>query len=288
MGGVDPRVDRGCRPARPRCARRGRAAHAAVSAARMRSASRCASSRSASGTSGESTGMPCTSRAKTRHCSGRSTWCQGVSVPPQSKTTASTGLAHERPISARISRHRRRRPPASRRSPERRSLSSTMPSARPRPTTTMVGTPISSASLNFTPGLTPGGGRRAAPSTPWASSARVSSSAVRGDRLVLAGGDDVHVGRGERAGPDQAELVVVALGDARDGARDTDAVGAHDHGAQLAVLVEHLEVERLGVLGAELEDVAHLDAAGRLQRRARTTGRRRRRAPRRPRWCRRR
>ena len=28
------------------------------------------------------------------------------------------------------------------------------PSARPRPTMTMVGTPISSASLNFTPGLT--------------------------------------------------------------------------------------------------------------------------------------
>ena len=58
---------------------------------------------------------------------------------------------------------------------------------------------------------------------------------------------------------------MVALGDARDGARDPDAVRAHDHGAQLAVLVEHLEVERLGVLGAELEDVPHLDAAGRLQ-----------------------
>ena len=40
------------------------------------------------------------------------------------------------------------------RSPERRSLTSTLPSARPRPTVTMVGTPISSASLNFTPGLT--------------------------------------------------------------------------------------------------------------------------------------
>ena len=40
------------------------------------------------------------------------------------------------------------------RSPERRSLTSTLPSTRPRPTVTIVGTPISSASLNFTPGLT--------------------------------------------------------------------------------------------------------------------------------------
>ncbi len=39
------------------------------------------------------------------------------------------------------------------RSPVRRSLTSTVPSASPRPTTTIVGTPISSASLNFTPGL---------------------------------------------------------------------------------------------------------------------------------------
>src|SRR6476620_119892 len=41
------------------------------------------------------------------------------------------------------------------RSPDARSLTSTLPSASPRPTTTMVGTPISSESLNFTPGLTP-------------------------------------------------------------------------------------------------------------------------------------
>ena len=42
------------------------------------------------------------------------------------------------------------------RSPVRRSRTSTVPSARLRPTTTMVGTPIISASLNFTPGLTLG------------------------------------------------------------------------------------------------------------------------------------
>ena len=41
------------------------------------------------------------------------------------------------------------------RSPVRRSLISTVPdSASALPTTTMVGTPMSSASLNFTPGLT--------------------------------------------------------------------------------------------------------------------------------------
>ena len=45
---------------------------------------------------------------------------------------------------------------SSRRSPERRSQSSTMPSAAPRPTITIVGTPSSSASPNFTPGETLG------------------------------------------------------------------------------------------------------------------------------------
>ena len=35
---------------------------------------------------------------------------------------------------------------------------------------------------------------------------------------------------------------------------------------ELAVLVQHLQVECLGVLAAELEDVAHLDASGRLER----------------------
>ena len=47
--------------------------------------------------------------------------------------------------------------------------------------------------------------------------------------------------------------------------RDADAVGAHRDRDQLAVLVEHLQAERVGVLAPELEDVAHLDAAGGLQ-----------------------
>ena len=56
------------------------------------------------------------------------------------------------------------------------------------------------------------------------------------------------------------------LGDDREDAGDADAVGAHRDGDELAVLVEHLEAERLGVLAAELEDVADLHAAGELDR----------------------
>ena len=87
----------------------------------------------------------------------------------------------------------------------------------------------------------------------------------REDRLVLAGRDEVHVGGRDVARPAQADLVEGVLGDRGDGARGTDAVGAHGDGDELAVLVEHLEVERVGVLAAELEDVAHLDAARGLQ-----------------------
>src|SRR5690606_40373117 len=43
-------------------------------------------------------------------------------------------------------------------------------------------------------------------------------------------------------------------------ALDADAVGAHDDGVAVAGLVLDVRAERLGVLGAELEDVADLDA----------------------------
>ena len=77
----------------------------------------------------------------------------------------------------------------------------------------------------------------------------------------------------ELARPAQTLLVAGALGDRGDGAGDPDPVGAHGHRDELAVLVEHLEPERLGVLPAELEDVAHLDAAGQLQRSGPVRGR---------------
>ena len=59
---------------------------------------------------------------------------------------------------------------------------------------------------------------------------------------------------------------LLQLGDDREDARHADAVGPHRHRDELAVLVEHLEPERLGVLAAELEDVADLHAAGEFDR----------------------
>ena len=45
-----------------------------------------------------------------------------------------------------------------------------------------------------------------------------------------------------------------------------DAVAAHDRRHFLAVLVEHARAHRLGVLVAQLEDVADLDRLADLQR----------------------
>ena len=56
-------------------------------------------------------------------------------------------------------------------------------------------------------------------------------------------------------------VVVVEFGDDREDAGHADAVRTHRDGHELAVLVEDLEPERLGVLAAELEHVADLHAA---------------------------
>ena len=80
-------------------------------------------------------------------------------------------------------------------------------------------------------------------------------------RVVLAGGHQVHVDGSHRARPAEPDVVEGRLGDRGDRPGRPDAVGPHRDHDLLAVLVEHLEVERLGVLAAELEDVAHLDAA---------------------------
>jgi hypothetical protein len=71
---------------------------------------------------------------------------------------------------------------------------------------------------------------------------------------------------GHLSRPDQATLVVRGLGDGSHGAGDPDAVAAHGHRHELADLVEHLAVQRLGARAAQLDDVAHLHAAGELQR----------------------
>ena len=78
---------------------------------------------------------------------------------------------------------------------------------------------------------------------------------------VLAGCDHVHIERRHRGGPDETALVVVELRDDGQDAGDTDAVGAHGDRDELAVLVEHLQPQRLGVLAAELEDVPDLHPA---------------------------
>ena len=198
---VDARPRRGCRRASPRCAPRDRAA---TRRSRPRGCGRRAGAPRRGrprGTSGESTGMPCTSRAKTRHCSGRSTWCQGVSVPPQSKTTASTGWL-TRGRSRRGSRRRPTPTATSRRSPERRSLTS-MRAVGQAATDDDDGRhadELGVLELHAGAGL-------ATVVEQHLDAARLELAGellgVRGDGLVLAGGDDVHVGRGERPRPDR-------------------------------------------------------------------------------------
>ena len=136
---------------------------------------------------------------------------------------------------------------------------------RPRPTTTIVGTPISSASLNLTPGDTESRSSSSTRSPAASSSAASASAAGHCSAAGLAGDHDVDVGRGDLARPAQAELVVGRLGDRRHGSRHADAVGAHRHRDRRPVGTLHGEAEGLGVLAAELEDVADLDAAGDLQ-----------------------
>ena len=147
----------------------------------------------------------------------------------------------------------------SRVSPVNRLRSSTTPSAQPRPTTTIHGTPSSSASLNFTPGeacrsssstSTPSRSRSAASS---AAPARAAPSLLAITTWASNGDTD----DGQR----RPELVVMLLGDHRDQSGHPDAVGAHGQPHRLAVLAEHIGGERVGVLAAELEDVADLDAA---------------------------
>ena len=54
---------------------------------------------------------------------------------------------------------------------------------------------------------------------------------------------------------------MLLLGDHRHQSRHSDAVGAHGRAHRFAVLTEDVDGERIGVLAAQLEDVADLDAA---------------------------
>ena len=62
--------------------------------------------------------------------------------------------------------------------------------------------------------------------------------------------------------PDRAVVVAVRLAHGRGQTAHTDAVAAHDRVLERAVLIDVGHAHALGVLGAQLEDVAHLDAAG--------------------------
>ena len=79
--------------------------------------------------------------------------------------------------------------------------------------------------------------------------------------LVHVHRDDHHLKRRDGIRPDDAGIVIVLLDGGGDHAGDADAVAAHLHDGGLAFLVQHRGLHRLGVLGAELEDVAHFDAA---------------------------
>ena len=150
-----------------------------------------------------------------------------------------------------------------RRSPLRRSLTSISPVASPLPTTTMVGMPSRSASAKATPALVPRSSsstRRPARSSdsPSACAASCWPALPIAMRWMSAGATD--------ARPDQSAVVVVLLDDRRDGAADPDAVRAHRDAHRRAVGAEHVELEGVGVLAAELEDVADLDGPADDQR----------------------
>ena len=67
---------------------------------------------------------------------------------------------------------------------------------------------------------------------------------------------------GDRRRPDHAGVIVVLFDRGRRDARGANAVATHHVGRRLAVRVENVGVHRHGVLRAELEDVADLNATG--------------------------
>ena len=68
--------------------------------------------------------------------------------------------------------------------------------------------------------------------------------------------------RGRHNGrPDQALVIMVGFGDAGEHAADADAIAAHPHRYGLAVLVQHLQIQGLGILEAQLEHLPDLHTA---------------------------
>ena len=146
-------------------------------------------------------------------------------------------------------------------SPVKRSRSSTTPSAQPRPTTTIQGMPEQLGVLELHPGrcLTVIEQHLDAQPVQVGGQRNGAGASLR----VLVGDHQVDVERRDRRRPAQAQLVVVLLGDDGDQSRHPETVGAHGQPHRFAVLAEHVGGEGVGVLAAELEDVADLDAARR-------------------------
>src|SRR5690606_3133667 len=89
-------------------------------------------------------------------------------------------------------------------------------------------------------------------------------------RIVLFRADraDRDLPRSHRLGPPDAGRIVVLLDRRSDDPADPDAVATHEHDLRLARIVEHGRAHRLGILRAELEHMADLDAARNRQRAA--------------------
>ena len=153
----------------------------------------------------------------------------------------------------------------SRVSPLARSRTSIRPSARPRPTTTMVGMPRISASVNFTPGLA----LRSSSST--ATPAASSSRRQVGRRRRTSPGPCRWRRSARRTAPARAASTGRARRRCSRPPRPRRGTRPTPYEPMVTVTSlpfssSTLQAERLGVLAAELEDVAHLDPAGQPQR----------------------
>ena len=145
------------------------------------------------------------------------------------------------------------------RSPVARRFSSTLPAAAPRgPTMICHGCPIRSASANLAPARSSRSSYSAA-----RAKLRVQRLAHRVARRIAAPQvEDRRLERRDAVRPDDACIVVAGLDHRADQARYADAVAAHLRDApSRRPAPATVRVHRLGVLGAEIEDVADLDAA---------------------------
>ncbi len=187
-----------------------------------------------------------------------------ISAIPKPMTRHSGSAVTPRPISASTS-STAESTETSRLSPVRRSRISTTPSTSPRPTTTEVGIPSTSASANFTPGRrlpviqqyadAPGPPAPRRSRWPWPGPLRPCRWPVPARRRG---------GPASAARPGPSRRRSPRPPPPRPG-RPPRSRRTHGDRGLLAVLVQHLQPERVGVLATELENVTHLNPAGQLQ-----------------------